>query len=298
MVDARRRDGARLSAPVTRDSGTATPRCYLCEERFEPGEYTEHYNDRHLPRLVIPTGTPAGGGASIGQLLAYSADAPALMADLLVLLHHAAAQVESSAAKPRFSPTAVSAQLWSPSTIRSHCWCSPARRLPMQSLPLVPGCWKMARAADVYARMASTLIATCGNASGEIDSPRPSTVCCRYSPSVSSRKDTSTRSSARFRIQTSGMPSARIQRPLDLAVVCQRAFCHFDKQQDVTGTGQIGGVKGKSSRFRRITKVRLQLRVRRKPHRAPHLDDRASADLARELAGTSIHCRAVTRSDR
>jgi len=70
--------------------------CYLCEGRFAADQYTEHYNARHLPRLLVPAGVREPGSASIRELLRQSADAPALMADLLVLLHHGSAEITSA----------------------------------------------------------------------------------------------------------------------------------------------------------------------------------------------------------
>jgi len=71
-------------------------RCYLCEGKFAADQFTEHYNARHLPRLLVPAGMRAPDSATVRDLLRQSADAPALMADLLVLLHHGAAEIGSA----------------------------------------------------------------------------------------------------------------------------------------------------------------------------------------------------------
>jgi hypothetical protein len=70
--------------------------CYLCGQAFVAGEYTEHYNECHLPRLLVPAGLQAACGATVRDLFQQSVDAPALMADLLVLLHHSAAEISAA----------------------------------------------------------------------------------------------------------------------------------------------------------------------------------------------------------
>lgn len=77
-------------------SRKAHGRCYLCEEPFPAAEYAEHYNLRHLPRLLVPAGRRGPGDASVRELLRRSADAPTLAADLIVLLHHGATAVGSA----------------------------------------------------------------------------------------------------------------------------------------------------------------------------------------------------------
>jgi hypothetical protein len=65
-------------------------RCYLCEESYPDEAQSEHYAERHGPRLVIPAGAGAAGDATIGDLFRGSTQGPALAADVLVLLHHGA----------------------------------------------------------------------------------------------------------------------------------------------------------------------------------------------------------------
>ena len=62
--------------------------CYLCEEPYPDDAQPEHYAERHGPRLVIPAGAGAPGGATIADLFRGSPQGPALAADVLVLLHH------------------------------------------------------------------------------------------------------------------------------------------------------------------------------------------------------------------
>jgi hypothetical protein len=65
-------------------------RCYLCGEPYAKDQQTEHYAERHGPRLVIPAGPGVAGDATIKDLFRGSPQGPALAADVLVLLHHGA----------------------------------------------------------------------------------------------------------------------------------------------------------------------------------------------------------------
>ena len=70
--------------------------CYLCEEAFPADGYAEHYNRSHLPRLLVPAGIRGRDDASVRDLFRRSPDAPALAADLIVLLHHSATAIASA----------------------------------------------------------------------------------------------------------------------------------------------------------------------------------------------------------